>query len=113
MMNFGFETLECLLIQAEILGDGESWGTYHYCGAPITTWCKFARAIVEAASPRRGKTIPVHAITTADYPLPARRPANSALDCSTIAAIFGLAQPEWADGVTQCVANLLARDNVT
>ena len=56
------------------------WGTYHFSGAPPVSWCAFARAILA----NRG--VEVVPIVTADYPLPARRPMNSVLDCSRIFA---------------------------
>jgi dTDP-4-dehydrorhamnose reductase len=72
------------------------WGTYHYCGRGATTWYGFAQAIVQFA--RRQiplKVRQVEAIATDQYPLPARRPANSVLDCSKIEAIFGISTKPW------------------
>jgi dTDP-4-dehydrorhamnose reductase len=85
----------------------EAWGTYHYCGAPAVSWCGFARAIVAAAAAHRGTTVPVVPIATADYPTPARRPANSMLDCARIARDFGIPQPDWRGDLPACVAALL------
>jgi dTDP-4-dehydrorhamnose reductase len=48
-----------------------------------------ARVIVGEVSPR------VVPIRTADIPRPARRPGHSVLDCSRIASVFGIAQPDW------------------
>jgi dTDP-4-dehydrorhamnose reductase len=73
-------------------GTGQS-GTFHFAGTPATTWAGFADAIFEAA------TLPnppvVNPITTADYPTPAKRPGNSILDCSKIARVYGIDQPDW------------------
>ena len=66
------------------------WGTYHFSGAPATTWFDFAQSIFKgAATPR------LTAISTAQYPTPARRPLYSVLDCSKIAQKFGITQPDW------------------
>lgn len=78
------------------------WGTYHYCGAPATTWHGFATAIFDDASargllPRRPAVEP---IATADYPTLARRPANSVLDCSRLAHELGIGQPKWRTGLS-------------
>ncbi len=84
---------------AEIDAKG-AWGTYHYCGDPVTTWHGFTCAIVELAGerePLRAQTI--LPITTADYPTPAARPANSALDCGKLAARFGILPRPWRDGL--------------
>lgn len=82
-------------------------GTLHVAGAPATTWHGFATAIVEEARRRRPvKATRVDAITTADYPTPARRPANSVLDC-TAAAALGIAPPPWEPAVSVVVGELL------
>ena len=77
------------------------WGTYHYSGAPATSWHGFASAIVTRAA--QLGMIPsapeVAAITTAEYPLPAPRPANSVFDCSRAAKLLGLKQPDWRQGL--------------
>jgi dTDP-4-dehydrorhamnose reductase len=69
--------------------DFGQWGTYHFSGAPVVSWFEFANAIVA----HRG--VVVLPIATQDYPLPARRPSNSVLDCSRIYSVFGIAQPDW------------------
>jgi dTDP-4-dehydrorhamnose reductase len=100
---------DALLVIAAVLRQGATaWGTYHYSGAPVTSWCRFARAIIDTASRQRGRTIPVVPIATADYPTAARRPANSALDCARIASSFGLVQPEWPCALAAAVDALLA-----
>jgi len=62
------------------------WGTYHFAGTGVTTWHGFASRIVSAQAPLTGRKPPVTAITTAEYPTAARRPANSELDCGTFAS---------------------------
>ena len=51
---------------------------------------------------------PVDAITTADYPTPARRPANSQLDSSRFAARFGTRAAPWQQRTDEVVAMLVA-----
>ncbi len=48
-------------------------GTYHLCASGRTTWHEFARAIIEAVPADRRRCREVRAITTAEYPTPARR----------------------------------------
>jgi dTDP-4-dehydrorhamnose reductase len=74
-------------------------GVYHATAAGATTWCGFAREIVRAA----GLATPVRAIATADYPTPARRPANSVLSNAKLAATFGVTLPDWRDSLARCV----------
>src|SRR5205823_463635 len=57
-------------------GDGV-WGAYHFVGSGVTTWHGFASCIVAAQAPLTGRNPRVTAITTAEFPTPARRPANS------------------------------------
>jgi dTDP-4-dehydrorhamnose reductase len=76
-------------------------GTYHVTGMGETTWCGFAREIF------RGQARPViQAITTADYPTPAKRPANSVLDGTKARTVLGVELPHWADGLKRMLSML-------
>jgi len=66
-------------------------GLYHLTAQGQTTWHGFAQAIMRKA----GLDIPIEAITTADYPTPARRPAYSVLDCSKLQTEFNYRLPGW------------------
>jgi dTDP-4-dehydrorhamnose reductase len=48
----------------------------------------------------------VQAITTADYPLPAPRPANSRLDCTKLQTTFGIALPAWSLQIQRMLAEV-------
>jgi dTDP-4-dehydrorhamnose reductase len=84
------------------------WGTYHFAGTGVTTWYGFASEIVSAAARQGGRSIPVRAIATKDYPTPAKRPANSELESSRFAATFGYKSPPWQERTREVVAALLA-----
>lgn len=94
-----------LAITAKI-GSGQPWGIYHATAAGETTWHGFASAIIAAAKPLGVPQIPVVPITTADYPTPAHRPANSCLDCGKLERVFGLRLPPWQQGLAECIAEL-------
>lgn len=86
--------------------DGERAGVYHLVNAGHTTWHGFASAIVEAYAqlqPVRHwqplKVNNIEAITTADYPTPAARPANSCLDCTKLGTDFSVQLPDWRDAL--------------
>jgi dTDP-4-dehydrorhamnose reductase len=49
----------------------------------------------------------VQAIATADYPLPAKRPANSCLDTSKLRKTFGLVLPDWRQGLHHVLAQII------
>lgn len=80
-------------------------GTFHFAGAPDVTWAAFAREILA----RAGRAVTVNDIPTSAYPTPARRPANSRLDCSTLTAAYGIARPDWRAGLDAVLTELGAR----
>ena len=82
-------------------------GVFHAAGTGETTWHGFATAIFEEAA-RHGAKVPVvEPIPTSAYPTPAKRPANSRLDCGRLAAVFGLRLPPWRDSVVGTVKAVL------
>lgn len=72
-------------------------GTFHHSDDGAISWHDFAVAIAEEGHALGlVKRIPViKAITTADYPTPARRPAFSLLDCSATRALLGDQPVPW------------------
>jgi dTDP-4-dehydrorhamnose reductase len=88
-------------------------GVYHASGTGETTWCRFARAIMAGAERHGFPSCRVNAITTADYPTRARRPANSRLDCGKLARAFGVRLPDWESSLDTCLAQLAARPETT
>ncbi|WHR50793.1 dTDP-4-dehydrorhamnose reductase [Vibrio furnissii] len=73
------------------------YGIYHFSGLPHVSWCEFAENIfskaVEQGVLEKGPII--NAITTRDYPTPAKRPANSRLDTDRITNTFGIEACDW------------------
>lgn len=92
----------CLTIANALCEHPSKSGTYHFSAAPDTTWADFARAIFAKA----GREVNVTNITTADYPTPAKRPANSRMDCSATTATFGITRPDWQIGLAQTLKSL-------
>lgn len=74
------------------------WGIYHFSGTPFVSWHQFAVAIfLQAESLKLIDKIPdTKAITTADYPTPAKRPAYSILNCEKIAKLLAIKPSDWA-----------------
>ncbi len=70
-------------------------------------WADVAEAIFDERERQGGKPVRVKRIATADYPTPARRPANSRLDCGKLALVHGVRLPEWQSSLRPCVARLL------
>ncbi len=96
-------------IAKQIAGSGDAaWGTYHFTGAGATTWHGFADRIFQRLEQAEGRRPRLRAIATSDYPTPARRPANSRLDCARVRAAFGVAAPAWEDSLDRVLDDLLA-----
>ncbi len=82
------------------------WGTYHFTGGGAVTWHGFAEAIFALASSWRAAAPRVEAIATADYPTPAKRPANSVLDCRRIGEAFGIVPRPWPEALAEVIREL-------
>ena len=78
-------------------------GTYHLAGADSASWHEFAVAIFAAAD----LTTTANPISTADFPTPAPRPANSRLDSSALADATGVRLPGWRDSLPGVVSAIL------
>jgi dTDP-4-dehydrorhamnose reductase len=72
-------------------------GTYHLAGAGGTSWYEFTKALYHA----RGIQTAVMPITTAEYPLPAPRPAYAVL--TSLQDPF-ITLPPWEEGIHAFVA---------
>lgn len=85
-------------------------GTYHLACADQTTWHGFANAIVDEYR----KLYPdselavklIEPIATADYPLPAKRPANSRLDGGKLSVDYAITSPHWRHALQLCMADV-------
>lgn len=93
---------DALYVAAAALRDGAVGGTYHFAGAPDTSWADFARAIMAGA----GLPCTIHDIPSSAYPTPAARPMNSRLDCSTLTRDFGIPRPDWRAGLADILKEL-------
>ncbi len=93
--------------------DATAWrdgyqGIFHAAGSGETTWYDFAVASFQEAA-RNGHRVPtVTPILTKDYPTPAKRPANSRLDCSRLYAVFGVRLPPWRESLARTVDRIYA-----
>lgn len=88
-------------------------GTFHMASAGETNWAAFALAIFAASASKGGPSAQVRPVTTADYPTAARRPANSRLDCSRLAATHGVRLPAWRESLRPVVTRLLGTPAAT
>lgn len=119
--QFGAPTSAALIadVTAQVLGQylchpasaDFQYGLYHLVASGRTNWHEYAQAVVQAAlaagKPLKLGAQDVQAITTAEYPLPAPRPANSCLDTALLRNTFGLSLPDWRQGLQHVMTQLL------
>jgi dTDP-4-dehydrorhamnose reductase len=82
-------------------------GTYHAVNAGETNWCEFAREIMAQAAKRGARTVPIDAISTADYPTAAKRPANSRLATAKLDRDYGLSMNTWQSAISSILDELI------
>ena len=89
-------------------------GIYHYCGQGSTTWYGLAQKVLALAAPRdQFKVRELQPIPTSAYPTPAKRPANSILDCTKIIQTFGVEPVPWEDSLRQMLERYYRKDQGT
>lgn len=110
------------LIPEVVSGRGSqlSWqqvtGTYHLTPTGETSWHGFARYLLAEAQDQ-GVTLRINPedlnpITTADYPVAARRPANSRLNTNKLTETFGLRLPQWQAPVKRLITELIQQKTI-
>ncbi len=85
----------------------ELGGTYHLTAGGRTNWHQYAEEIVRQArkydAALADKPLVIKPIATHEYPVPAKRPANSVLSNTRIKETFGIKMPEWQESLAACV----------
>ena len=118
--QFGAPTSAALLadVAAQIVGRAQReevstlpFGLYHLTASGVTTWHGLASFVLDIAR-KQGLQLKVDpekilAITTAEYPLPAKRPANSQLNTELFRKTFGLELPPWQEGMHHILQQIL------
>jgi len=86
------------------------WGLFHLCGGGVTSWAGFAQAIFAEAREAGlvGRVPDVEPIRTSDYPTAAKRPLNSALDCSATEWTFGVGTVPWPVALRRVIGRIAA-----
>lgn len=106
--TYAGDIAEALLLIAGKVCDKSfsAWGVYHFTGTPYTNWAGFADQIMQRAHARG--IIPhltkINPIPSSDYPTPAKRPANSMLNCEKIQDVFGIAPSDWQAALNDIVS---------
>ncbi|WP_309612131.1 dTDP-4-dehydrorhamnose reductase [Sphingomonas sp.] len=82
-------------------------GTYHFSNEGATDWHEFAAAIFAGSAARGGPSAAVDAISTADFPTAARRPANSLLSSAAITRDWDIRPRPWRDALEDILDELI------
>jgi dTDP-4-dehydrorhamnose reductase len=114
--QYGAPTWARLLAEstAQIIGkySEDKSGVYHLTSSGSTNWHQFAEEIVRLArqydDALKDKPLTIHPIATHEYPVPAKRPANSSLSTEKVRKTFGLALPSWEYELAECIYQLYA-----
>ncbi len=87
----------------------ENWksGIYHYANEGVCSWYDFAKQIHEIG----GIECKVQAISTLNYPTPAKRPAYSVMSKEKIKRVFNIEVPYWRDSLKECIKQLRNNQN--
>ena len=88
-------------------------GTYHLAAGGTTSWCEYAKYVLELARAAGAKLKAgpddIKPISTDAYPVTARRPKNSRLDTTKLAGAFDLRLPDWQYHMQRLVEELVAQ----
>jgi dTDP-4-dehydrorhamnose reductase len=96
----------CLAIAPRLAGAAAGdpvWGIYHYAGRGACSWADLAAEAFALSGPPCPE---IERIPASEYPTPARRPANSVLDCRKFEATFGIGTIPWQDALARVVATV-------
>lgn len=97
--TYSGDIAKALVRMAKILESDNKldWGIYHYSGYPHISWYDFAEAIFNKAKENKilANSPDLTAISTSEYPTPAKRPANSRLNCRKIEKNMGITPSDW------------------
>lgn len=107
--TFVDDLAQAVLAVAGRLGQTPRWGLYHATATGEASRLEFAQAIFAGARALGGPSAQAVPISSADLARKARRPANSRLDCSRLAAEYGVRISDWRAGLARCLERLAQR----
>lgn len=92
-------------------------GTYHLAASGTTSWHGLAQLVLDEAGRHgvelRATAKNVQAIPTSEYPLPAKRPANSMLNTEKLRTTFNLELPPWQLHATRALTEIVSSNGLT
>ncbi len=110
--------IRCHNIQShELQPDSNSiWGLYHASGAGAISWHHYAKTVInEAHNLGFNLTVTpdkVFPIPSSDYPLPAKRPAYSVLNCNKLKRVLSLDQLHWHESIVEVLKQISSNSSL-
>lgn len=98
------------LARCDARASPDAFGTYHYAGAPATTWYELAEVVCAELSTLGISRPKVEAISSSELPQAVPRPKNSELDGQKIQRLLGIAPSNWRSALSDVVARLVKRE---
>jgi len=81
------------------IGLEQTVGTYHFCNGPQCTWFDFAKKAIELS----GLDCVIEPCPSEQYPLPAKRPTYSVLDCHSTFDRLGWRSRSWSEALEEYI----------
>lgn len=85
-----------------IESDPKTFGVFHFSNYPETNWFEFASKIAEFSDSK----IKLKAITTEEFPTPAKRPKRSTMALDKIEEIYKVEPIHWEHSLQDCIETL-------
>ena len=85
-----------------ITSEQKTYGIFHFSNYPETTWFEFAQKIAEFS----GSKVKLNALTTEQYPTPAKRPKRSTMNLEKIEKFYKIEPKHWENSLQEAVAIL-------
>ena len=82
-----------------IEAEPKTYGIFHFSNYPETTWFEFAQKIAEFS----GSNIKLNAITTEEFPTPAKRPKRSTMSLDKIEETYKIELKHWENTLQDCI----------
>jgi dTDP-4-dehydrorhamnose reductase len=77
----------------------KTYGIFHFSNYPETTWFEFAEKIAELSK----SSIQLNALTTEQYPTPAKRPKRSTMCLDKIEEVYKIEPKYWENSLEECI----------
>ncbi|UZT96029.1 dTDP-4-dehydrorhamnose reductase [Chryseobacterium fluminis] len=82
----------------------KTYGIFHFSNYPETTWFEFARKIADFSE----SSVKLNALTTEQYPTPAKRPKRSTMCLDKIEEVYKVETRHWENSLEECI-NILVK----